>query len=223
MLFSVEKCKELASDPSTISEIIPGFEVIQLKDVHPERLKKAEEEEGVTPVKMGGAGATDIIYSVLKATNSRKIIETGVAYGWSSFAILCHLDDINDGHLISIDRPYPGLDNEAYVGAIVPQDLRGRWTLLRGSDRQMLPIALDSVENLDFVHYDSDKSHAGRMYAYPLLWDALVPGGVLMSDDIGDNMAFIEFAQASGASFKIIAIRNKHVGLMVKPRIANRN
>jgi predicted O-methyltransferase YrrM len=98
------------------------------------------------------------------------------------------------GRLISIDMPYAKLDNERYVGCAVPPRLRANWSLVRRSDRDALEPALAELGELDVAHYDSDKSYAGRMFAYPKLWAALRNGGVLMSDDVEDNLAFRDFA-----------------------------
>ena len=113
-----------------------------------------------------------------------------MAFGWSSLALLLSLRNRPAARLASVDMPYPKINNDAYVGCIVPEDLRTRWTLLRYADREGLPKALQLLGALDLCHYDSDKRYRSRMWAYPLLWNALRPGGLLLSDDIGDNVAF---------------------------------
>lgn len=45
---------------------------------------------------MGGPGHLDLLFDVVRLTKARKVIETGVAYGWSSLAIL-HGQLINGG------------------------------------------------------------------------------------------------------------------------------
>ena len=69
---------------------------------------------------MGGAGHVDLLYHVCLHKRPDRIVETGVAYGWSSLAILLALEENGRGALVSIDRPYPGLDNDAFVGCVVP-------------------------------------------------------------------------------------------------------
>ena len=58
--------------------------------------------------------------------------------------------------------------------------------------------------SIDLCHYDSDKSWWGRAYAF-LLWKALKPGGLFISDDIQDNMFFAEFVKLKSpiCSYKI--------------------
>lgn len=65
-------------------------------------------------------------------------------------------------------------------------------------------------------HYDSDKSYDGRMWSYSILWNALKRGGFFISDDIGDNVAFRDFANAVKANPIVIRKGKKYIGLIVK-------
>jgi hypothetical protein len=56
-------------------------------------------------------------------------------------------------------------------------------------------MILAEMPTCDLVHYDSAKSYAGRMFAYPLLWDSLRVGGLFVSDDIDDNLGFTHFCK----------------------------
>jgi predicted O-methyltransferase YrrM len=168
-------------------------------------------------VAMGGAGDLDLLYRAILASRSRRVIETGVAYGWSSLAALAALRE-TDGRLVSVDMPYPKAATEAFVGVAVPDGLRERWTLIREPDRNGLRKAIRTFEGrIDLCHYDSDKSYPGRMFAYPLLWDALRPGGLFISDDIQDNFAFRDFFEQRGISFGVTESDGKFVGIARKP------
>jgi predicted O-methyltransferase YrrM len=157
-----------------------------------ERAMRARSAE---PSDMPPAGAADVqlLYWLAERMQAERAVETGVAYGWSSLGLLLSLSNRPSARLTSTDMPLPRTTG-AYVGCVVPNDLRAQWTLLRGLDRQLLPRALDDLGRIDICHYDSDKSYEGRRWAYRLLWSALRPGGRLISDDIGDNLAFQEFA-----------------------------
>ena len=65
-------------------------------------------------------------------------------------------------------------------------------------------------------HYDSDKSYTGRIFAYPLLWNALQKNGIFISDDIQDNIAFIEFCEQVNKKPIVIEHLGKYVGLIKK-------
>ena len=166
---------------------------------------------------MGGPGDLALIYAATILCGARKVVETGVAYGWSSLAILAALHDREGAQLVSVDRPYMVVGNEPWVGVVVPERLRSNWELIREPDRRGLEKAIASVNGkIDLCHYDSDKTYWGRQYAYPLLWDALCPGGVFISDDIQDNMAFAEFVKTHGTDFAVTEYEGKYVGVTRK-------
>jgi predicted O-methyltransferase YrrM len=187
-----------------------------LRSQFPEIFKQSEAAAAACPVKMGGAGDLDLLYHLAEYCQARRIIETGVAYGWSSLALLLSLKNRN-GLLVSTDMPYLGLHNEPHVGCVVPDELCENWKLLRGPDRQRVPEAVKLAGIIDLCHYDSDKSYSGRMWTYPRLWAALRSGGLFISDDIGDNMGFADFARSVATEPIVVRSVEKYVGILVKP------
>lgn len=185
-----------------------------------ERLQQAEQRIANCPVKMGGAGDVGLLYYACEAIAAQRVLETGVAYGWSSVAILASLTKRLGSLLTSVDMPYPKLNNSQWVGIAVPEAFYDSWNLIRKPDRNGMKVALAlQGGTLDLCHYDSDKSHYGRMWAYPQLWNALRPGGIFISDDIQDNFAFKEFVETKGVEAMIIESQGKYVGLCVKPNM----
>ena len=172
------------------------------------------------PVKMGGAANLDLLYNIAENSGARKAIETGVAYGWSSLAMLLSLTTREDSILVSTDMPYINRSSAEYIGCVVPDQLRCCWQIIAGPDRFALPQALEKVPTIDLCHYDSDKSFKGRMWAYKLLWDALKPGGYFISDDIGNNLAFRDFCSQIKKEPVIVQstseLDQKYVGILVK-------
>jgi predicted O-methyltransferase YrrM len=177
--------------------------------------KRSEEAAAACPVKMGGPSNLDLLYQLAEHVQARRVIETGVAYGWSSLALLLSIKKRN-GMLVSTDLPYAGLDNDLYVGCVVPDELHENWKLLRGPDRQRIPEAINLVGTLDLCHYDSDKSYSGRMWTYPRLWEALCSGGLFISDDIGDNMGFPDFTRSVAIEPIVVRSGEKYAGILVK-------
>ncbi|MXO91355.1 hypothetical protein GRI41_11015 [Altererythrobacter aquaemixtae] len=168
-------------------------------------------------VTMGGPGDLDLIYQAILATGAQRMVETGVAYGWSSMAALAALEQTG-GKLVSVDMPYPKAGNEADVGIVVPDEWRGRWMLIREPDRNGIRKALAQFGGeIDLAHFDSDKSYVGRMFAFPLLWRALRSGGMFISDDIQDNFGFRDFCAQIGVDFAITESDGKFVGICRKP------
>ncbi len=167
---------------------------------------------------MGGGADIDLLYSLCRALDARRVLETGVAFGWSSLAILSAIGSRPDAILTSIDLPYLGANLDDLVGLAVPNDLKTGWSLRRGADRDELPLAIAEVRPIDIAHYDSDKSYAGRRWAYPLIWEGLRPGGLLMSDDVEDNLAFLDFATEIGVKPLVVKAphRNRLSGILRK-------
>jgi len=166
---------------------------------------------------MGGSSSIDFLYSLAQGISAERIIETGVAYGWSSLAFLLSLEHRSAGRLWSIDKPYPGSDTEKFVGCAVPEEKRNKWSLLRGTDRLLLPKTLREAGTIDLCHYDSDKSYSGRMWAYQLLWKHFRSGGIFISDDIGDNLAFKHFCENIGHDPWIIKEgEERFLGVLIK-------
>ncbi len=181
-------------------------------------MDEARERATKSAARMGGPGDLDLLYAATLLSGARRIVETAVAYGWSSLAILAALDGRDGGRLVSVDMPYPKMNNETFVGVVVPDRLKTGWTLIREPDRNGLKKAIAAHGGaIDLCHYDSDKSHQGRKFAFPLLWDALVPGGIFISDDIQDNLAFKEFVEEKRLAFGVTAYEGKYVGIARKP------
>lgn len=205
----------LSIDTGDLARHIPDFRLIDFAAAFPVEFAAANDRCG-EPLLPSGPGYLDLIYSVAEAIGARRVVETGVAYGWSSLALLLSLSHRPGSRLISVDRPYPALARDI-VGLAVPDELRRNWLLLRESDRRGVPIALRKLPELDLCHYDSDKTYGGHMLTLPRLWRALRPGGVMICDDASDNAAFLDFARSVAAPPLIVKRRGKHVGLLLKP------
>ena len=169
-------------------------------------------------INMGGSGHIHLLYDCVRLLKANKVVETGVAYGWSSLAILTALSKSKVGKLYSVDMPYPRKNNEKFVGIVIPENLKKNWFLIKKPDRPGILVALKKVgEKIDLCHYDSDKSWWGRHYAYPILWKSLRSGGLFISDDIQDNLYFYEFVKNKSLKFAIVEFNKKYIGIIRKP------
>jgi hypothetical protein len=215
-------CAENAIDTQTALQKITNLATFTpLEELFKEQLTAAKLVASNCPVKMGGAGNLDLIYHLAEHLQATKIVETGVAYGWSSLAFLLSLKHRHQARLISTDFPYLLPDSEKYVGCVVPTELRSLWKIISYPDREAIPKALKILPTIDLCHYDSAKSYAARTWAYPQLWKALRTGGILISDDIADNLGFRDFCEAIDQQPIIVKTPDdgsfKYVGLLVKP------
>jgi hypothetical protein len=195
---------------------IPSPDLTPLPERFPRVFREAGERVRAVPVDLMGGGNLELLYELARHLGATRVVETGVAYGWSSLALLLALRDRPGARLHSTDLPFLALHNDRWVGIAVPQELRPQWTLYRQPDRRGLPRALARLKSIDLAHYDSDKSAAGRRWAFARLWPALRPGGVFVADDVNDNFAFRDQCEGLGARPLVVGYRNKYQGILLK-------
>jgi len=141
----------------------------------------------------GDMGLLRAIWWIVSHLKPTRVVETGVAHGFTSRFILEALQRNGSGRLSSIDRPPLDPATRQRVGIAVPGELRQRWDLIAGSSQRRLPGLLDRLGTIDlFVH---DSLHTERNVCFELAhaWAALRPGGFLVVDDIDSNAGFASF------------------------------
>lgn len=164
--------------------------------------------------KMGGMAHLNLIYNLTKYYGPQKILETGVAFGWSTLVFM--LTKSKHSKLTSIDLSYPTKSSDKFVGKALPSNLKNKFNLLRGIDFDYLKIFYNQKKFFDFIHYDSDKSYTGRTKNYKLIWKILKKNGCFISDDISDNSAFYEFVTLKKLNYHILSLNSKYVGIIFK-------
>ena len=217
-------CDKLSvSEKDGFNKIIPNKNYIEISQIYSSEIEDAEERVRSKNFNWGGQGNISLNYNLAESTCSKNILETGVAYGWSSLSFLLSLQRRNEGELISVDMPFFGVKDESEVGCAVPNYLIKHWNLIRLPDKDGLPRAFKRMPTIDICHYDSDKSYEGKKWAFPKIWKHLKKEGLLISDDISDNMAFFEFANS--VSIEPIVIKTfdtqveKFVGILQKTKL----
>lgn len=177
----------------------------------------AEFERLRRSILLGGGADHRLLYFLTRLTRPSVVVETGVAAGWSSAAILAALARNGEGHLWSselvYDRPWLHDDYHAYVGMVVDDHLRDRWTLLLDGDDANLPRILAECGEVGLFHYDSDKSFAGRTRALRTVGPSLADDAVLVFDDITDDLHFRGLATRSSRTVEVTGTRGT-VGLV---------
>lgn len=149
-------------------------------------------------IDMGGGGSVELLYFLTRLRKPRVVLETGVAAGWSSCAVLAALERNGQGELRSSDFPYFRMDHpERRIGILVPDELKARWTLEIEGDRRNLRKLLSDGAEVDLVHYDSDKSRPGRDWFAQRIGPFMSASGILIWDDIVNNLAFRDRAAAA--------------------------
>lgn len=145
-----------------------------------------------------------ICYAATRALQPGLVIETGVCYGVTSAFILKAMQANQHGRLHSVDLPPLGKDADKFVGRLIPQELRSRWSLHRGVSRRILSPLLRKLGPVDLFVHDSFHSYRNMKMEFNAAWPRLVPGGVLISDDVEGNSAFQELAARSDVAKSIV-------------------
>jgi predicted O-methyltransferase YrrM len=157
-----------------------------------------------------------LLYFLVRRLRPETVLETGVAAGYSTHAILTALERNQKGHLYSSEFPYFRLaDPERYIGVLVPEALKHRWTLALDGDSLSIPRFLDQIRaGVDLFHYDSDKTYAGRKEAFAKVMPRLSPEAVVLVDDIQDNFHFRDLVSRGGYESRVFGFEGKYCGLL---------
>ncbi len=153
---------------------------------------------GISAVQM------ETLFVVVRMAKPETVLETGVANGLSSTAILAALDRNGAGRLYSVD-PGEGL------GCLIPERLRSRWVLINHASPDALYHFTGHGE-VDLFHHDSlhlyRQMHAEFEAAARLGSDRLV----VMSDDVLANDAFHDFCSSRALPYFILGQEEKFEG-----------
>jgi len=161
-------------------------------------------------------------FAVCRATRPTTVVETGVAYGLTSAFILAALEMNGHGHLHSVDRPPWMPDAEDFVGAAVPERLKDRWTVHRGSSKRVLPELLSELGKVDVFVRDSLYTYRTVKRELRAVEPSLSPGAVVMADDLIASAAFRDWANEAGCPWWAAILskdppRRNHFGVALAP------
>ncbi len=179
--------------------------------------KEAREKLSKLNVSFGGRGNFVLLYFLIRKFKLTNIVETGVAAGWSSLAILRALKKNGHGNLYSSDFPYFRLENpEKYIGYLAENESnKDDWFLdIRGDDKALPEITkMMGNKSIDLFHYDSDKSYSGRVNALKILKSKLSSKTIIIFDDIQNNLHFKDFVEENKKEFHVFEFDGKFTGI----------
>ena len=152
--------------------------------------------------------ARKFLYLLCRILKPKIIVETGVAYGLSSFYILKALEKNNLGKLYSIDSVFRPWQTERMIGSIIPQNLKERWTLVLGTSNKKLQQVFDNLEDVDIFIHDSLHTYKNMMFEFECAINKLKQG-IIISDDVLENDAFHDFTREHNVKNSIINVKDK--------------
>ena len=155
-----------------------------------------------------------LCYALCRAMRPDTVLETGVAYGVSSSFITKALALNGHGELHSVDRPPTRPGVESYIGALVPDELRSRWTLHRGTSRRLLPRLLPQLEGLSLFIHDSQHTYRNISWELRTVTPHLTRPAAVLVDDTAGNCAFEHWVERERPTFSAVA-ETEMVGVAV--------
>lgn len=183
--------------------------------------KKIKEEAKIIlsdiDLSLGGGGAYPLLYFITRKLKPNNILETGVAVGYSSYALLLGIEKNGIGTLYSSDFPYFRIkDPEKYIGILVPKKLKLNWNLFLEGDRiNFGKIKKFDIEKFDLIHYDSDKTYKGRNLLLCEFNNYLTKNTIIIFDDIQDNYHFYDWVRNKKVNdWRVFSFENKYLGVI---------
>jgi Methyltransferase domain len=142
-----------------------------------------------------------LCYALCRALRPATVLETGVAYGVSSSFITKALAVNGHGELHSVDRAPVRPDVEGFIGMLVPDELRSRWTLHRGTSRRLLPRLLPELEGLSLFIHDSQHTYRNVSWELRTVAPYLTRPAAMLVDDTGGTCAFEHWSARERPAF----------------------
>jgi hypothetical protein len=144
----------------------------------------------------GDAGFVRAIWHLIGGLEPLRVVETGVAHGFTSRFILEALNRNAKGHLYSIDCPPLDPEAKKQIGVAVGNRFADRWSLIFGTSRRQLPPLLNRLGQIDLFIHDSRHTEQNVRFELECVWPRLRAGGAMVVDDIDTNWGFDSFTKA---------------------------
>jgi predicted O-methyltransferase YrrM len=152
------------------------------------------------------------LYWLVRSLKPKTIVQCGVCNGLSSaFMMLALAKNGSDGQLYAIDMP-PIFDSKdpawtisgKVYGMVVPEGKSSGWMVpeayhrrfhvQNGDAKVLLPKLVERLPAIDMFYHDSDHTYNHMMFEFRQAKRKLVPGGLIVADDISWNASLWDFA-----------------------------
>jgi Methyltransferase domain len=155
-----------------------------------------------------------LCYAICRALRPAVVLETGVAYGVSTAFITKALALNESGELHSVDRAPVRRSVEGYIGAVVPDELRSRWTLHEGTSRRLLPPLLPELGGIGLFIHDSQHTYRNVSWELRTVGPHLTRPAVVLVDDVAGHRGFEDWVERTRPSFSAV-VAEEPVGVAV--------
>lgn len=191
-------------DPEVVARVLREPALEEVEDQTRRLLADIRPEDPFAPRWAVDSLLARCCYLVCRLLAPEVVVETGVAYGVSSTFILRALEENGRGALHSIDLPPLRREYEQFWGVAVPEAIKGRWVLHRGSSARTLPGLLRGLKTVDLFLHDSLHTRRNMRRELEAVWPHLRTGGVILADDVERNRAFGELRRRNPALWRVV-------------------
>lgn len=150
-----------------------------------------------------------LLYALIRRTRPKRMLETGVANGHSTYFILRAMRANGVGVLTSIDI-------QSDVGRLLTKDERSSWdlrVLQRPRDPSGFRSIVEELRPLDIFLHDSEHLYKWQHHELSIALEALSPTGLLLCDDLDSSYAFQELCRAAGLKPSLLLDGSKAFGI----------
>ena len=180
--------------------------------------KKYPSTENPYPVNFGlDTMICRFLFSICVKNKPEIVIETGVANGFSSSYFLLAMNQNQKGKLISIDDIVRPWQTKEKIGRAIPDQLKYRHTLIVGDSKIELKKLVKNLDEIDIMMHDSSHTYQHMMNEFKIVWPHIKKNGLLLSDDVSQNDAFLDFADMINHEPIIVSkVDKEHFGIIKK-------
>lgn len=201
--------RSLETAPGRASEILDEPALLEIEGDTRRLLEEIRDEDAFSQRWAADSLFARLCYLACRLHRPETVVETGVAYGVTSAYVLGAMRENGLGYLHSVDLPPLRRDYERSWGVAVPERLRGRWRLHRGSSGRLLPGLLEATGAPDLFVHDSLHTRRNMAREFEAVWPRLRPGGVVLADDVERNPAFVDLRRKDPGLWLVVRDREK--------------
>lgn len=162
-----------------------------------------QSRSGIPPSYDVETRTAELLYVLARWRRPKLILETGIARGFSSFALLSAVKANGFGVVHSCDV------NPA-AGEFVDVDLRENWVKHvingRSAKKDFLGV-VEKIDAIDFFFHDSNHREKWMDFEFSSVLPRMSSGSVLGSDDVDMNSAFLNVVAISSKSVILLDSR----------------
>lgn len=140
------------------------------------------------------------LYCLVRLARPQTVVETGTRWGIGSYFIARALEANGSGRLFTFDlgatgsrAEYAWPESEQELAFLLPERLRPMVEIVEGDALSTLPAWLPRMGPVDLFYHDSCHTYEHMWGEFSLVYPAIPPGGLFLSEDTDQNDAWRDF------------------------------